>query len=424
MPSRVLCSIGWRLESGLGTLHGCRDVAFAAHPEFVSAMDLLTSILSDIDIRHRFFPISKSKIFMAHAAVTAPAGVAAEAMNELIRKCSEDFHEFSEALALITQTRESAARLIHASSDEIALLGPTSLGLSLIANGITWAPGDEVVCYFDDYPANVYPWINLRTKGVITRFVEPAQIGELTVEAVQRTLTPKTKLVALASCSFLSGYRIDIAAIGKMLRERGILFCLDAIQTLGAFPTTVEHVDFLSADAHKWLLGPLAIGVVYVRKELFDVCRPSLLGAWNIKKEGFVAQNQIEFVENAQRYEPGVLNLPGIAGMKATIDLLLEIGIDKVAERILSIRSRLVFGLVELGFIPLGATDTAAHFSGIITVSHPTRDIAALFKRLSENRVVCSPRQDRQGKPYLRFSPHFYNTEAEVDQVLELLKPV
>jgi cysteine desulfurase / selenocysteine lyase len=387
-------------------------------------MDLLTSILSDTDTRHRFFPISKSKIFMAHAAVTALAGPAAEAMSELIRKCSEDFDDFSETFALIKQTRESAGRLLHASPDEIALLGPTSLGLSLVANGIAWAPGDEVVCYLDDYPANVYPWINLRDKGVVVRFIEPAQIGELTVEAVERTLTPKTKLVALASCSFISGFRIDIAAIGKLLRERGILFCLDAIQTLGAFPTTVEHVDFLSADAHKWLLGPVAIGVVYVKKELFDLCRPTLLGAWNIKAPNFVAQNQVEFVDGAQRYEPGVLNVPGVAGMKATIDLLLEIGIEKVAERILSIRSRLVFGLVELGFTPLAATTTASHFSGIITVSHPSRDIPSLFKRLSENRVVCSPRQDRQGNHYLRFSPHFYNTEDEVDRVLELLKPV
>jgi selenocysteine lyase/cysteine desulfurase len=387
-------------------------------------MDLLTSILSDTDTRHRFFPISKSKIFMAHAAVTALAGPAAEAMNELIRRCSEDFRDFSETFALIQQTRESAGRLLHASPDEIALLGPTSLGLSLVANGIAWAPGDEVVCYLDDYPANVYPWINLRDKGVVVRFIEPAQIGELTVEAVERTLTPKTKLVALASCSFISGFRIDIAAIGKLLRERGILFCLDAIQTLGAFPTTVEHVDFLSADAHKWLLGPVAIGVVYVKKELFELCRPTLLGSWNIKAPNFVAQNQVEFVEGAQRYEPGVLNVPGVAGMKATIDLLLEIGIEKVAERILSIRSRLIFGLVELGFTPLGATTNAAHFSGIITVSHPTRDIPSLFKRLSENRVVCSPRQDRQGNHYLRFSPHFYNTEDEVDRVLELLKPV
>jgi cysteine desulfurase / selenocysteine lyase len=386
-------------------------------------MDLLTSLLSDTELRHRLFPITKSRIFMAHAAVTVLPGPVAEAMSALIQRCSEEFRDFSETLALIQRTRESAARLINASPDEIALLGPTSLGLSLVANGIAWAPGDEVVCYLDDYPANVYPWMNLRDQGVQIRFIEPAQVGELTVEVLQRVLTPKTKLVALASCSFLSGFRIDIAAIGKLLRERGILFCLDAIQTLGAFPTTVEYVDFLSADAHKWLLGPLAIGVVYVRKELFEVCRPTLLGAWNLKAPNFVAQNQIEFVEGAQRYEPGVLNLPGVVGMKASIDFLLEIGIDKIAQRILSIRSRLVSGLTELGFTLLGENNTPMHQSGIITVAHPTRDIASEHKRLLENGIVCSPRQDRQGNQYLRFSPHFYNSEDEIDRVLDVLKP-
>ena len=385
-------------------------------------MDLLTSLLSDTELRHRLFPITKSRIFMAHAAVTVLPGPVAEAMSALIQRCSEDFRDFSETLALIQRTRESAARLINASPDEIALLGPTSLGLSLVANGITWAPGDEVVCYLDDYPANVYPWMNLRDKGVQIRFIEPAHVGELTVEALQRVLTPKTKLVALASCSFLSGFRVDIAAIGQLLRERGILFCLDAIQTLGAFPTTVEYVDFLSADAHKWLLGPLAIGVVYVRKELFEVCRPTLLGAWNLKAPNFIAQKQIEFVESAQRYEPGVLNLPGVAGMKAAIDFLLEIGIDKIAQRILSIRSRLVSGLTELGFTTLGENNPSMHQSGIITVAHPTRDIVSEHKRLLENGIVCSPRQDRQGNQYLRFSPHFYNSEDEIDRVLAVLR--
>jgi selenocysteine lyase/cysteine desulfurase len=162
--------------------------------------------------------------------------------------------------------------------------------------------------------------------------------------------------------------------------------------------------------------------VVYVRKELFDLCRPTLLGAWNVKGLGYVAQNKIEFVEGAQRYEPGILNYPGIAGMKAAINLLFDVGIEKIAERILSIRNRLVSGLEGLGFESLGVNHARANQSGIITVSHPGRDIASAHKRLSQNRVVCSPRQDRQGINYLRFSPHFYNTEDEVDRVLELLK--
>jgi selenocysteine lyase/cysteine desulfurase len=324
-------------------------------------------------------------------------------------------------LRIIQETRESAARLLHASPEEIALLGPTSLGLSLFANGISWEAGDEVVCYLDDYPANVYPWLNLRQRGVTVRYLEPPRLGEITVDVVERALTDKTRLVALASCNFVSGYRIDLPAIGAMLHARGILFSVDAIQTLGAFPTTVEHIDFLSADSHKWLLGPLASGVVYVKKEHFDLCRPTLLGSWNIRAPGFVAQDQIEFLDTAQRYEPGAMNLPGIVGMKAAIDLLLQAGIDRIAERILSLRARLIDGLEPAGYRLLGNLEPATG-SGIVTFSHPDRDLTEVFQRMTQARIFCSQRQDRQGIQYLRFSPHFYNSEAEIDRVLEIAR--
>jgi cysteine desulfurase / selenocysteine lyase len=384
-------------------------------------MDFLASILADEQARIDAFPICGNKVFMAHAAVTTLPRVVADAMVDFSRGASARPPDFKEALKLIQQTREVAARLIRAAPEEVALLGPTSLGLSLFANGIDWREGDEVLCYLDDYPANVYPWLNLRTRGVTVRFLEPPTPGAITPGLVEEALSPRTRLVALASCHFVSGYRIDIAGIGQLLRQRGVLFSLDAIQTLGAFPTTVEHVDFLSADAHKWLLGPLAIGIVFVRKDHFELCRPTLLGSWNIKAPEFMAQPEIEFLPTAQRYEPGALNLPGIAGMKAAIELLLEIGIEHTAERILSIRARLAQGLEEQGFRSLGAQPDAAQ-SGILTVLHPSRDVTAIFEKLGRENIVCSPRQDRAGTKLLRFSPHFYNTEAEVDRVLEALK--
>ena len=145
--------------------------------------------------------------------------------------------------------------MIGADKSEIALLGPTSLGLSLFANGITWREGDEVVCYQDDYPANVYPWMALASQGVKVRQVRPEKPGRITPEVVERELSSRTRLVALASCHYLSGWRIDVDAIGALLHERGVLFSVDAIQTLGAFPFSARFVDFLSADAHKWMLG-------------------------------------------------------------------------------------------------------------------------------------------------------------------------
>src|ERR1700675_1965041 len=383
-------------------------------------MDLLQELVDNEEKRRAAFPICRSKIFMAHAAVTALPRVVADAIIRFTEESAANFENFAGLLKSIQEARTSAASLIGSSPDEIALIGPTSLGLSLFANGIDWKPGDEVICYLDDYPANVYPWLNLRSRGVTVRLLRPAETGALTPDLVAEALTPKTKLVALASCNFVSGYRIDLSAIGKLLREKEILFSVDAIQSLGAFPTTVEYVDFLSADAHKWMLGPLSIGIVYVRKECFEVCRPTLLGSWNVKAPGFVAQEEIEFHPTAQRYEPGAMNVMGIFGMKAAIDLLLAIGIARVSERILMITAQLANGLQELGFTPLGPT-AGPNASGIVTVSRSGTDIEALFERLTAANIVCSSRQDRQGRHYIRFSPHFYNTEREVEQVLKVM---
>jgi len=383
-------------------------------------MDLLQELIENEEKRRTAFPICRKKIFMAHAAVTALPRAVADAVIRFTEESAANFENFAALLKSIQEARVAAANLIGSSPEEIALIGPTSLGLSLFANGIDWRPGDEVICYLDDYPANVYPWLNLRSRGVVVRLLQPAATGELTPDLVAEALTARTRLVALASANFVSGYRIDLTAIGKLLREKEILFSVDAIQTLGAFPTTVESVDFLSADAHKWMLGPLAIGIVYVRKECFELCRPTLLGSWNVKAPGFVAQEEIEFLQTAQRYEPGAMNVMGIFGMKAAIDLLLEIGIPRIAERILTITGRLADGLQELGFCFLGPT-AGPNVSGIVTVSRPGTDMNALFERLTAANIVCSSRQDRQGRQYIRFSPHFYNTEGEVDQVLEVM---
>jgi cysteine desulfurase/selenocysteine lyase len=383
-------------------------------------MDFLQDLIENEEKRRDAFPICRNKIFMAHAAVTALPRAVANAIIRFTEESAANFENFAALLKSIQETRISAANLIGSSPEEIALIGPTSLGLSLFANGIEWRPGDEVICYLDDYPANVYPWLNLRSRGVTVHLLQPAETGELTPDLVQKALTARTRLVALASANFVSGYRIDLQAIGKLLREKEVLFSVDAIQTLGAFPTTVEYVDFLSADAHKWMLGPLAIGIVYVRKECFELCRPTLLGSWNVKAPGFVAQEEIEFHPTAQRYEPGAMNVMGIFGMKAAIDLLLGVGIPRVAERILTITARLADGLQELGFTPLGPT-AGPNASGIVTVSRSGTDMEALFERLTAANIVCSSRQDREGRHYIRFSPHFYNTEREVDQVLKVM---
>lgn len=367
------------------------------------------------------FPIAKKSIFLAHAGVTILPQRVTKVMQDYLQEACLRMQEYPEAWKATNETRAVAAKMIGAKASEISLLGPTSLGLSLVANGLDWQPGDEVVCYQDDYPANVYPWTDLVRRGVVVRLLKPELPGAITPELVEASLTSKTKLVALASCHFLSGYRIEIDTIGQMLRTRGVLFCLDAIQTLGAFETRVDHVDFLSADSHKWMLGPMAAGIVYVREEMQERLRPTLLGSWNVQSPNFIAQPEIVFERGGRRYEPGVLNIVGILGMKAGLELLMEKGIPQVSVQLLRLKSRLIAGLEPLGFRFIGPA-TGINASGISTAyrlegTGPTVD--RVYEHLTAQNISPSLRYDRAGQAHLRFSPHFYNTEAEIDRVVE-----
>lgn len=384
----------------------------------------IDDIISDESLRTSEFPVARDTIFMAHGGVCILPQRSVKAMQDYLEVCATRGQENPDIWKHLNETRVVAAKLIGAQASEIALLGPTSLGLSLVANGLPWEAGDEIVCYHDDYPANVYPWMDLQRRGVVLKFIEPEVPGHITPEVVERALTPKTKMVALASCHFFTGYRIDVDAIGKMVRSRGIYFCLDAIQTVGAFPTSVEHVDFLSADAHKWMLGPMAAGIFYVRESLHDVLRPSLIGAWNVKSPNFITQNQVEFEKGGRRYEPGVPNATGIYGMRGALDLLVELGIENVAARLLKLKAHLVSKLQALGFQVLPPAG-GEHASSITTAMRDGgAPLEQVFDHLAKHHVTISLRHNRAGRAHLRFSPHFYNTEAEVDRVCALIDEV
>jgi len=367
------------------------------------------------------FPVVSANLFLAHAGVTILPRCAADAMREHAEASCLRHQEFGDVLRDVQQTRALCAEIVGADAGEIALLGPTSLGLSLFANGLEWQAGDELLYYADDYPSNVYPWLALAEKGVVLKQIKPPEAGRITPELVAESLTPKTKLVALASCHFLSGWKIDVDAIGQLLHDRGVLFSLDAIQTIGSAPLSVKHVDFLSADAHKWMLGPLAIGIVYVAKRNFERCRPTLLGAWNVRSPDFVAQDKIVFEETARRYEPGVLNITGMYGMRASLEMLKHYGLAQVESAILEARDTLQGLLREAGFLFLSPDESQPLRSGILSARHPSHDAASLFSKLEAAGITASLRMTRDGTRWLRFSPHFYNTTAEMERVASVL---
>jgi cysteine desulfurase/selenocysteine lyase len=393
---------------------------FVQAPE--ASVDLsIDQILGNPTLRQQLFPVTRERIFMAHAGVAPLPSAAVEVLKYQAERASFA-QESAEFMADIEGIRRVGARLINAASDEVALLGPTSLGLNLVANGLSWKEGDEVIFYPDDYPANVYPWQGLAAQGVRAVPLEPERVGEITPALVLKALTPRTRMVALASCHFLSGFRLDYEGIAEELKRRGVLFCLDAIQSLGATTVDVQHIDFLAADSHKWMLGPLGAGIFYVKRKHFDILRPSLVGAWNVRSPGFVAQPEIAFEATARRYEPGALNMLALHGMKASLELILGLGVKQIEARLLDLRTMAEDRLLSSGFRVLGHANRRSQKSGIITIAMENEATAATqFRKLKENRVDVSQRQSRAGTSCLRLSPHFYNTEAELEEVVKIL---
>jgi len=375
----------------------------------------------DEELRRREFPVTGEKVFVAHAGICPIPRRVSEAIRDYAEQSTRGDQETLVPAFQMHRTRELAANLIGAEIGEVAFVGPTSLALSLVACGLSFEPGDTVLVYLDDFPSNVYPWLALAERGVEVKFLKVEKLGGIHLEDVLNQVDDRTRLVALASCHFASGFRIDVDAIGKALRERGILFCLDAIQTVGAFPTSIKHVDFLAADAHKWMLGPCTAGIMYVRKELQDQLRPPIHGWHNLRCPDFVALDELEFQPDARRYEVGSANLLGLVGLHAAFELMAEIGVDNIGCELLRKRAWMTPALQAKGYSVLHAEASEANSSGIVTIVREGEDIVALHAKLEAAKVMSSVRSDRSGGKYLRFSPHYYNTDEEMNRILELL---
>ena len=380
----------------------------------------LSEILGNEELRRHEFPVTRDKIFLGHAAVCPLPRRVAQAVSDC---AAEGSHGDQEAFVLnrIETARETGSQLLHCLPEEVALVGPTSLALSYVAAGLDFRRGDNILVYYDDYPSNVYPWMALAEKGVKVRLLNTRVLGQIRTVDVMGQVDENTRLVALASAHFISGFRLELDTIGQFLKERNILFCIDGIQTLGALPTTVAHADFLAADAHKWLLGPCGAGIFFVRKDMQARLNPPVYGWHNVRCPDFVAQPAIEFRSGAKKFEAGTHNLLGLVGLLAAMELILEIGVDAIAAELLRKRAWLVPALQAKGYTVLNAEPKPENASGITSFFAPGKNMTEVHARLTAAGVVASLRTDRQKQAYLRFSPHFYNTDGELARVLELL---
>jgi selenocysteine lyase/cysteine desulfurase len=381
---------------------------------------VIAELAADEGLRQHEFPICARKIYCAHAADAPLPRRVADAMRASIERASIDSRQYEKELARIEETRVLVGRLLGCETEEVAFTGPTASGLNTVANGLEWNEGDEVVCYLDDYPANVYPWLVLERHGVKPVLLETARIGEITPEIVEGMLTKRTKLVALSTANYCSGYRIDLEAIGAVCAARGVLFSVDAIQTMGVFPVPLRNVDFVSAGAQKWMLGPSGAGIMFVRKSRSHLLRPAIIGGWNVVSPNFIAQREIEFETGGRKFEPGAYTHSVLAGLRAAVELLLEVGASAISTQIRALTELLRQQLEPAGFEFLTPTEEKNQ-CGILTFRHPGVASERFTEALAENDIVVSLRYDRANRGWLRVSPHFYNTTPEIEKMADLL---
>ncbi len=308
----------------------------------------------------------------------------------------------------VVDIRRACAGIVNADQDEIAFVKSTSHGLSIVASGLDWKEGDNVIIFEKEFPSNLYPWINLKRKGVQVRVI-PSREGRILFEDIESLIDARTRLFAVSSVQFSNGFKLDLQRAGELCESRGILFCVDAIQSLGIIPMDVKafNIDFLSADAHKWLLGPEGIGIFYCRRGLAERIVPPLIGWKCVQNELDFAHPDFCFKTNALKFEEGSMNLMGILGLGAAVELLFEVGIDRIQNRVLDLGDAIIRETEKRGLRLLTPRNRRDR-GGNITVAGDF-DPSIMRDSLREKGIMVNARGGG-----LRISPHFYNNEEEI----------
>jgi selenocysteine lyase/cysteine desulfurase len=366
----------------------------------------------------QLFPVTRRYAYLNHAAVGTLATPVVEAMNEYTTARS-----ISGSLALpdseerLEAIRQLAARFLGASRDEITFTSSVSHGLNIVAAGLPWQPGDNLICAETEFPANVYPWTNLCRRGVEVRFA-PARDNRILVQDIAALIDDRTRLVAISYVEFGTGYRNNLDALAGLCRARGVHLCVDGIQGLGALQFSVAHtpVDFVATHAAKWMLGPIGIGFLFVRRDLLPQLDPVMTGWRAVVDRDDYYRYDSPLRLGGERLEPGSLNMVGLLGLAAAMDLLLQVGLETVEARILALTDLLIAGLEERGCTITSPIAHRRERSGIVCFRHPDIDAPSLAERLEAADVVVSLRGD-----VIRVSPHAYNNAADLARLLDAL---
>jgi selenocysteine lyase/cysteine desulfurase len=360
------------------------------------------------------FPhIAQGKIYLNHAATSPLSSRVVEAMTTHLHERSSGWIDnYPNDVQKKDECRSFIQEIIHAESpDRIALVGSTSEAINIVSSGLPWKSGDRVILNDMEFPANVYPYLPLRRRGVELDFIKCPD-HKITPETIAAALTPRTRVVALSAVQFLTGYRADMQAIGNLCRQRGIFFVVDGIQAVGGVQVDVQKmkIDALAAGCQKWQMAPHGTGFLYLTEALQESIEQKHVG-WLAAHDPWDFFNFDQpLAASARRYEGGTLNIPGIWALHAALHTLLEFGLAEIENHILTLTQILTDELQNLDSVELLSPFSAKERAGIVTIQLPAKiDVNAVFQQISAQNITISL---RDGK--LRYSPHFYNSPEEI----------
>ena len=374
-------------------------------------------------IRREEFPITRRGVYLDNATFGPPPARHVRAVTAFLERMSAEGLDdlFAISDEGVDAVRAKAAALLNAHPSNVFFVRSTSHGVGVVAEGLSWREGDEVILYELDHPAGVFPWLNLADRGVKVRFIKDRGRFGFDSDDVREMLSPRTRVVCVSLVNFAHGTRADVEGIAGICSERGVWFVVDAVQALGALTVDASRLgaDVVVAHGYKFMLSGFGLGIASCSDRALAELRVSQIG-WKSIENPFDLDRMLafdmRFPPSAKRFEPSFQPLPQVFGLGATLDLLHEAGVDAIEKRVRSLAGRLVAGLREKGYEVVGPQASETR-SPIVSVAVRGEDERERIQRgLRESKTTCAVRESR-----VRLSPHFYNTEDEIDLLLSSL---
>lgn len=375
--------------------------------------------MNKTEVRKLFPYLDNGIIYFNHASTGPISSPVVSRLTELLKEKSEDkIDDYTSFLKVVDETKEILAKMINCNPDRIAFVDNTSNGLNLAAQSISWKKGDRVLLNYVEFPANVYPFLNLKRFGVEVEFVK-SNNGIVTADQIIQSVKPETKLISVSFVQFLSGYRVDLEKIGNFCRTNNIIFCVDGIQGIGVQPIDVTNykIDFLSCGTQKWLMGMQGLAFIYVDENLQKKLTPANVGWLSVEDAWNLLDYKMNLKNTANVFQGGTLNSFGIYAFNTSLKIFNEYGFENAYKEILSNTKYFIERLDKIGLSCVLNKCSEKELAGIVSIK-PSKP-EEIFNIFNQRKIICSVREG-----LVRFSPHFYNTFEDIDKVVDELQKI